>query len=183
MLIKLFFVLAFVVPATGQQPCPLTAADAPAISGFRLGMSYADVQQVLGPSIKVKPAKTGEGTVFESFAEAPAPERLSGVQAFWLRFANNRVYQIEVFYADGARKQRIEDLTAHLSKEFKLPPEEWKIKNNLARIECGEVLLTADTILNPHVELTDTIAKSEFDKKQADAKKSSKKKESKKTTK
>ena len=183
MLIKLFFVLAFVVSATGQQRCPLTAADAPSISGFRLGMSYADVQQVVGPSIKVKAAKTGEGTVFESFAEAPAPERLSGVQAFWLRFANNRVYQIEVFYADSAGKQPIEDLTAHLSREFKLPAEEWKIKNNLARIECGEVLLTADTILNPHVELTDTTAKSEFDKKQADAKKSSKKKELKKTTK
>jgi hypothetical protein len=181
--VKLIILLAFVVSASGQQPCSLTAATSPAISGFRLGMSYADVQQVLGPSIKVKPAKTGEGTVFESFAEAPAPERLSGVQAFWLRFANNRVYQIEVFYAGSASKQPIEDLTAHLSKEFKLPAEEWKIKNNLARIECGEVLLTADTILNPHVELTDTTAKSEFDKKQADAKKSSKKKESKKTTK
>ena len=176
MLIKLFFVLAFAVPAIGQQPCSLTASAAPAVSGFRLGMSYADIQQVLGPSIKVKPAKTGEGTVFESFAEAPAPQRLSGIQAFWLRLANNRVYQIEIFYADSARSQRIEDLTARLSNEFKLPSSEWKIKNNLARFECGDVLLTADIILNPHVELTDTTAKSEFDKKQAEAKKPDKKK-------
>jgi len=178
MLTKLIVTLAFGIPAIGQQPCPLTAATAPAILGFTLGMSYTDVQQVLGPSIKVKPAKSGEGTVFESFAEASAPDRLSGVQAFWLRFANNRVYQVEIFYTDNARPKRIEDLTARLSNELKLPSAEWKIKNTLARFECGEVLLTADTILNPHVELTDTTAKSEFDKKQADAKKSSKKKRS-----
>lgn len=183
MLTKLIVMLAVVFPAFGQEPCELTSVKAPAISGFRLGMSYADVQHVLGPSIKVKPAKSGEGTVFESFAEVTAPERLSGVQAFWLRFANGKVFQIEVFYTDKAHPQRIEDLTADLSDELKLTASGWKIKNNLARFECGEVLLTADTILNPHIELTDITAKSQFDKKQADAKKSSKKKGSKQTTK
>lgn len=125
-------------------------------------------------NIKVKPSKTGEGTVFESFAEQKAPEKLSDINAFWLRLANNKVYQIEVFYR--ADHERVEDLIDRLSKQFKLPRDAWKTKNGYAWLDCGEFLLTADTLLNSHVELTDSRAKAEFDKKLAEQKSKKKKK-------
>src|SRR3954466_11776790 len=182
MLTKLIFISvvagACSFPILAQLQCAMTVAEAPSISGFKLGMSFTDIQQTLAPAIKVKPSKTGEGTVFESFAEQAAPQQLSGINAFWLRLANNKVYQVEVAYSDASGRERIEDLTARLSAQFKLPVDAWKIKNNLARLDCGEFVLTADTILNPHVELTDTAAKAEFDKKRAATKKPSKKKKS-----
>jgi hypothetical protein len=182
MLSKLIFIWVVTgtcsFPIFAQLQCALPVAEAPGISGFKLGMSYADVQQALATAIKVKPSKTGDGTVFESFAEQPAPQDLSGINAFWLRLANNKVYQVEVAYSDASGPERIEDLTARLSAQFKLPVDAWKIKNNLARLDCGEFVLTTDTILNPHVELTDTAAKAEFDKKQSAAKTPKKKKKS-----
>jgi hypothetical protein len=180
MLTKLIFIWVVTgtcsFPILAQLQCAMTVAEAPSISAFKLGMSFSDVQQTLAPAIKVKPSKTGDGTVFESFAEQPAPQDLSGINAFWLRLANNKVYQVEVAYSDASGPERIEDLTARLSAQFRLPVNAWKIKNNLARLDCGEFVLTADTILNPHIELTDTASKAEFDKKQALAKKPGKKK-------
>jgi hypothetical protein len=168
-------VAGFAVSTAAQLRCDLTIANAPNLSGFRLGMSFADVQAALAPNIKVKPSKTGEGTVFESFAEQKPPGKLSDLNAFWLRLDNNKIYQIEVFYS-GSGHLRIDDLIDRLSKQFKLPRDAWKTKNDYAWLDCGEFLLTADTLLNSHVELTDSRAKAEFDKKLAEQKSKKKKK-------
>jgi len=55
--------LILTVPVGSQQPCSRGLNNAPALFGFRLGMSFDDVRSILGPTIKFwkKPPKNGEG--------------------------------------------------------------------------------------------------------------------------
>jgi hypothetical protein len=151
-------------------------SEAPAIFGLRLGLSFEGVQAAL-PTIKIKPKKNGEGSFFQNFVEQPAPPNLAGVRALFLRFFNNKVYQIEIFYDDKDRAIKLEDFTNQLSTDLNMPTEAWTIKNGQAKIDCGDFLVTADTVLNRHIELTDDAARAEFMKKQQKEKGAKKKKQ------
>jgi hypothetical protein len=142
-----------------QEPCNRAVAEAPAISGLKLGMSFGEVQQLLGFVSKIKPPKSGDGTIYLSFAEQAPPESLRGVGTLWLRLFENRVYQIEAFYSDAAGDDNVQEFTGMLSKNFQLPKTAWVIKNNFATLDCGEFVIKADTFLNAHVEITDKARK------------------------
>ena len=163
--------------ATGiaQPPCGRSIAESPSLAGFRLGMSIDETQAALGSKYKIPKKKTGEGSYFEDFAKAPAVGDLSGVHALFLRFFNFKLYQIEIFYEDPAKPKKLEEFTQSLSSNLDLPPDAWHFKNQRAEINCGDFAVTADTLLNPHVELTDDAAYKQFQEKQQEDKKKARK--------
>jgi len=169
MLVKASLLIVSLLTLTGlaksQEACQKTLAESPSISGLKLGMSFQDLQATIGSSIKIKPTKSGEGTIFENFFDHSAPSSLAGVRALYVRFFNNRTYQIEVFYEEKAGITKIEDLTAHMSQEFDLPPMAWTAKNGIATMKCGGFSLSADKVLNPHIELTDDAELAAFNEK------------------
>jgi hypothetical protein len=170
-------ILVLSIKAQQEQPCRKALNEAPAIYGLKLGMSFEEVRPVFGEA-KVKPKKTGEGSYFLDFNELPPPERLKGVRVAYLRFFDSKLYQIEIFYDDKDQATKLEDFTNQLSTDLNLPSTSWKIKNGLAEINCGDFVLTADTVLNRHIELTDDAALTEFKKKKQQKKESKKKKNS-----
>jgi hypothetical protein len=179
MLAKLIFTISAVlilhVIALSQQPCSKTVSQAPPMFGFTLGMSFENFRSVLGRTLKIKPKKNGEGSFFLDFNEQPPPDNLIGVKAAYVRFFNGNVYQIEVFYNDKDQAIKLEDFTNHLSVDFGLPSQAWSVKSGQAEMNCDGFMLTADVILNRHIELTDVAAKAEFDKKREAVKVSKKK--------
>ena len=161
--------------AAQQQPCGKTLSEAPAIHGLRLGMTFEEFYSALGQDMKMKPPKTGEGSFFLDFNELPPPNNFKGVKAAYVRFFNNKVYQIEIFYDDKDQVTKLEDFTNRLSTDLNLSATAWKIKNAHAEIDCGDFVLTADVVLNRHIELTDDAALTEFKKKKQQEKESRKK--------
>ena len=167
-------VLIITTPAQ-QQPCSKTLGVAPALAGFRLGMSIEQTQEALGSRYKIPKKKTGEGSFFQNFEGEQPPSSLSGVHALFLRFFDFKLYQIELFYEDSAKPNKLDQLTQTLSADLALPPAGWTIQKGKAVMNCGDFILTADTLLNPHVELTDDALSKAFQAKQNETKNKNKK--------
>lgn len=147
--------LFFTEPWKRQESCNLDVSQAPAVLGLKLGMPGSELPAVFAPAIKIKPSKKSEGSLFLSFAERPATGDFKGVRALYVRYFKGRVYQIEIFYENDSQTTKLEDLIDRLSNELGLPATAWNTKNGRATIDCGGFTLTADAILNPHIELTD----------------------------
>ena len=165
------FVLSILAVSAGaqqSQPCKKTLSEAPAVYGLRLGMSFDEVRPVLGA--KVKPPKTGEGSFFLDFNEVAPPDNLKGIRVAYLRFFAGNLYQIEFFYDDKDNPTKLDEFTGQLSTDLNLSGVPWQVKNGLAQIDCGDFVLTADTVLNRHLELTDDAAQAEFKKKKKKSK-------------
>ena len=157
-------VLLIVATVNGMamDACDTVRVEGLNILGIKLGMGYADVQTAVGPGLKVKRPKNGQGSFFQNFIDQPAAGKLAGVRALFLRFYQDKVYQIEVFYEESGQQGTLVALTTRLSSDLNLSPDVWTIKNGRAAIACGTMSLNADNILNPHVELTDEAASSAF---------------------
>lgn len=167
----LFSILILFVCAAqyqAQTKCDLTLPEAPSIFNFRLGMSPAEAQTILGKSFKIKVKK--EGTFFQNFIEKPPPASLPNVRAVYLRFFERRLYQIEFFYAAAEGEANLNDFVARLSTALILKSELWTEKNGRNEIDCREFTIIADNVLNPRVELTDKSALSQFKQSQKDKK-------------
>ena len=167
-------VLITATPAQ-QQPCSKSLGEAPALAGFRLGMSIEQTQTALGSRYKIPKKKTGEGSFFQNFEGEQPPADLSGVHALFLRYFDFKLYQIELFYEDAAKPNKLDELTQTLATDLALPPAAWTVQRGKATMNCGDFFLTADTLLNPHVELTDDALSKAFQAKQDEAKKKNKK--------
>ena len=164
----LLFLSLYVSFAHGQ--CQRSISEAPAISGLKIGMSSDEVQLLLGSNTKIKPFKSGTGTIYLSFAEQAPPENLRDIGTLWVRLFENRVYQVEAFYSDTAKTERIESFLGELSTTYQISPAAWQVKNNYATLDCGEFLIKADVVLNRHLEVTDKALKAEFEKKRSEDK-------------
>ncbi len=117
-------------------------------------MSPDEARSVFGKDLKIKIRKNGERTFFQNFIKKPAPNSLRGVRALYLRFFDRRLYQIEIFYEPQQDLRTLENIAGALSSQLNFPISDWKIINNRAAINCGEISLVADNILNPRIELT-----------------------------
>lgn len=157
--LSFLFVMFFALCVAAQDeraPAPCALTNAPRLNGLTLGMTPAEVRAVFGknPSVKVK--TNGDRTFFQNYINKKAPASLSGVSAFYLRFLDGRLYQIEIFYAENSAVPTLETFTANLSAQLNLPPEtNWKFAQNKALIDCGAFTIVADKPVNPRVELTD----------------------------
>ncbi len=117
-------------------------------------MSPDEARSVFGKDLKIKIRKNGERTFFQNFIKKPAPNSLRGVRALYLRFFDRRLYQIEIFYEPQQDLRTLENIAGALSSQLNFLISDWKIINNRAAINCGEISLAADNILNPRIELT-----------------------------
>jgi hypothetical protein len=163
---KLFLLLllaaVFCSPHAAQEMCSLTLKDAPTVQNLRLGMTSEEARAAFGRELKIKVKKKGLRVFFQNYIEKPPPPVLSGVRALYLRFFDNRLYQIEVFYENKPDILTVEDFTKHLSANFKLP-DLWRDEQGRQTIRCSDFSLFADKILNPRVELTDETTRARAD--------------------
>jgi hypothetical protein len=159
--IFVFLILLFCAGTTAAQTvnCQMTLSDAPALRGFRLGMSPAEVRAVSGNKLKIKIKR--EGSFFGYFIRERPPEFLSDVRALYLRFFQAKLFQIEIFYEPTA--QTLDEFTAQISAQTNLPSELWTRGRNRAAINCDGFSIIADNILNPRIELTDEKTRVLFD--------------------
>ena len=159
--ILILLMLISVVGAAAQTICGLE--NAPKLLGFNLGMSSSEAQTVVGKDLKIKVKQNGQRTFFQNYIKTPAPDSLRGVRALYLRFLDNRLYQIEVFYENRNDWQTLTDFIANFSASVNFSVSVWQIKQNRAVIDCGAFLVTADKILNPHIELTDEASRAKVE--------------------
>jgi hypothetical protein len=153
--IVFLFSLLLAVAVMAQEPCKLTSKTAPLLLNLQVGMSPEQAQAVFGRDLKIKIKKKGERTFFQNYIKKPAPQSLRGVRALYLRFFDRSLYQIEVFYEPRRDLNALENITNALSQQLSFSASDWKIKNNRAEINCGEISMVADNVLNPRIELTD----------------------------
>ncbi len=153
----LLFLLLLFFPAAraAQEVCELKSKTAPLLLNLTIGASPEQARANFGKDLKIKIKKSGERTFFQNYIKKPAPERLGGVRALYLRFYDRKLYQIEIFYEPRADLPNLETIVNALSAQLNFPVAVWRIENNRAEIKCGEVSLIADNVLNPRVELTD----------------------------
>lgn len=168
--IILFFLCLVCLPAAiaAQDTCNLEVKDAPAVFGLSLGMSGTEARNVFGKDLKIKVKKKGGRVFFQNFIKKPAPQSLSGVRALYLRFLDDRLYQIEVFYEDDSQTQTLADFVQFLTAELKITRQFETIKGR-PTINCEGFSLVADKVLNPKIELTDKAGLAAFEKLQAEA--------------
>jgi hypothetical protein len=166
----LFLLTICAVTGAAQNTCAARLENAPAVLNFKLGMSPAAAQAVVGKSLKIKNKRSGEYTFFQNFIDSRAPDSLTGTRAVYLRFYDGALYQIEIFYEEKNEALTLEDFINRQSAKLNLPVDAWKIKFGIAEINCGEFSLVADKFLNPRLELTDpvTLAKVEAKRKKSD---------------
>lgn len=157
--------LLFAAPIAAQQTCNLTVENAPALFNLKLGMTQADVRQVFGKKIKISVKKNGTRSFFQNFIKKPAPPILPGVRALYLRFFENRIYQIEMFFEETNQPQTLQEFTDNLSAKLNLPSlfENAKGKNVL---KCAGFTVITEKVLNPKVELTDDAGLTAFEAEQ-----------------
>ncbi len=136
-----------------QDVCVLPRA--PMLINLRLGASPAEVKSIFGKAVKFKAKNKGDVTFFQNYISKPAPEMLRGVRAFYLRFLDGRLYQIEVFYEDRADWQTLDSFAADFAARNNFDRDLWRINRQNQSIECADYRLTADKILNPRLQLTD----------------------------
>ena len=152
----LFFALCAAAQQEDSKDCSLPVA--PRLHGLSLGMSPAEVRGTLGknPSVKVK--SDGDRTFFQNYIGKKAPANLTGVRAFYLRFLDDSLYEIEIFYEERSDLPTLETFAANLSAAMNLPQAvNWQFAQNRASIDCGAVMIVADKPINPRVVLTDTV--------------------------
>ncbi len=155
-LIATFFISLVLLAADASAQCTLTFAEAPTLVNLRLGMSPAEVNSALNGAARVKVKKDGQYSYFKSYLKkGKAKGILTGARAFYVRFFDKRVYQIEIFYHNEFQSTDLESFVRSFSARTNFNFGNFKIENGYAKAECEGFTVAADTILNPHLELTD----------------------------
>ena len=149
-----FSLVIAVAYSAAQETCELASKTAPLFLNLQIGMSPEQARNVFGKDLKIKIKKNSERAFFQNFIKKPAPNSLRGVRALYLRFFDRRLYQIEIFYEPRQDLRTLENIAGTLASQLNFPISDWKITNNRAAVNCGEISLAADNILNPRIELT-----------------------------
>ncbi len=121
---------------------------------LRLGNSVQEVSQTLGKRLKIQTKSDGDYRFFQNYIGKKPPASLSGVRAFYLRFFEKKLYQIEIFYEETKYPAEIKNFAEIISNQLNLPFAEWNFAHRQAVRKCGEISLKADYQLNPRIELT-----------------------------
>ncbi len=144
----------FVCAARARENCVWTNRTADVSLNLRLGMTTAEVRALVGRDLSVKLRPRGDYRFFQNYINNDPPPRFRGVRALYLRFFEQRLYQIEVFYEENFSPS-LEDFAGIVARQFNFPVSEWIYENKKAVIRCGEKTLAADYVLNPRIEFTD----------------------------
>ncbi len=152
-MIVFWLLTALVSAAQARDNCLWTMRKADAALNLQLGMTTAEVQAAVGRDLKINLKPKGDYRFFENYINKNPPPRFRGVRALYLRFFEQKLYQIEVFY-EAEVSPTLENFTGILAGQFNFPAAEWFYENKKAIVRCGENTLAADYVLNPRVELT-----------------------------
>lgn len=147
------FLLICIAPVHAQKDCDLK--NAPALLGLNLGISTEQARKANNRRLKVKNEDDGEYTFFENYIDKSAKGNLQGLKAVYLRFYENRLFQIELFYKDKYKWQNLTEFIDDYSARNNFSADFWKVEYGYAKAACDGFSLKADYILNPHIQLTD----------------------------
>jgi hypothetical protein len=161
-------ILLLSVAISAQEKCDLTIRDAPRLLKLTLGMSSTEVNKAFGRDLKVKVKPKGQRSFFRNYIKKSARGSLQGIRALFLRFHNGLLYQIELFYNDDYNSSDLTTFINKYSAKNNFPVSLWRIKHGYAKVKCNGFSLKADSILNPHIEMTDeaTYGRIETEKKE-----------------
>lgn len=115
------FVCTLAVFTTAQE-CSLKPEQAPALRGFRLGMTTEEVKEKvagLGGLDKTDELGTTETTVYPS--QLKSKDDAQGLQNVQLRFLDQRLTDIELRYDASTRWDGVEQFAAKVSESLQLP--------------------------------------------------------------
>lgn len=127
-------------------------------------MSPSEVNAALNGAARINVKNDGHYTYFKNYLKKRrAKGVLSSARAFYVRFFDRRVYQVELFYQPGYKSANIEPFVREYSISTNFAVENFKIKNGYAKAKCLGFIVEADTILTPHIQLTDIEGKKRVD--------------------
>lgn len=153
-----FFVLIFILlncaaQIAAQENCNLQSS--PGLLDLNLKMTTEQARNANNRRLKVKNKDDGEYTFFENYIDSSAKGNLRGLKAVYLRFFDDRLFQIELFYKDDYKWRNLSEFLNDYSARNNFPAKFWTIEYGYAKADCENFLLEADFILNPHIQLTD----------------------------
>lgn len=167
-IISICLIFVFTAFCAAQQTCILTAENAPSLFNLKLGNTPEQARNILNRKFKIKNKQKGEYTFFQNFIEKKTPGFLWEIRAFYLRFYDGRLYQIEFFYEPQNRFGTLEDFVGFQTSNLNLPPSLWNIEYGIAEIDCGGFSIEIDKVLNPRIEITDEAIRAEVEAERAD---------------
>lgn len=164
LLFSLLLVMLFNARSAAREKCVLSPESAPALLNLALGDSPAQARNSLNNKFGIKNKTKGEYTFFQNFIKDRPPAFLTGIRAFYLRFFDGRLYQIEFFYEKQNRFATLKDFINFQTMNLNIPAELWKIEYGIAGFDCGGFTVEADNFLNPRIEITDEIIRREVER-------------------
>lgn len=111
------------VPASSQ--CSLTLAEAPALLGMRLGMTYEETR-VAAPSLELSRRKRKENGISTSLS-SKSYEEAEGVVNSYL---DDKLFEISVLFGSTSQPKNTAEFVREFSKKFNLPLQAWSKKSN-----------------------------------------------------
>lgn len=151
------------------QKCELKAAQSPALRGFRLGMTLAEVSARFPRYGMPEADSCGrlnfsmDATFGRLKAEARRPEEFDGVQGIRLGFLDGQLTYVRVTYDGGTTWRGIGEYLATLSGSLGLPASWYKAEDRTTlsqahMVGCDGFKVVAGFNAGPYVELHDTTA-------------------------
>jgi hypothetical protein len=143
--------------------CTLTLAQAPAIRGFRLRMTLAEVRARF-PTLQVKAAAREGYTDATIYAqELRGNTDFKGINRVTLQFLDNRITFIAVEYDDSVRWDSVDELLPSLTSSLGLPGlSAWRASFpqddgglRAKRLTCDGFQVDVWTLLNTQILFTD----------------------------
>lgn len=162
-LFSICLILVFAAFSAAQETCILSAENAPSLFNLKLGNTPEQARNILNRKFKIKNKRKGEYTFFQNYIKKDSPAVVGGIRAFYLRFFDGKLYQIEFFYEPQNRFGTLEDFVRFQTSNLNLPPTLWKIEYGIAEIDCGGFSIEADKVLNPRIEITDEAIRTEVE--------------------
>lgn len=155
LLILFGLLVTYSIFALAQENCSPILPASGMLLNLQLGMPVEEVSYKLGKDLKIKTKSNGDYRFFQNYVDKTPPNNLSGVRAFYLRFFEKKLYQIEVFYEESKYPSDLKKFAEIVSNQLKPPLPDWEFAHRQAVLKCGETSLKIDYQLNPRVELTD----------------------------
>jgi hypothetical protein len=170
--------------AADKSPCALSAAQAPAIDGLKLGMTVEQVLARFPGSSDEKNIATERARAVEKLGAGTftiLPEKYStntefpGIASLIFKYIDGRVYGLRVGY-NGMTWKNVDEFIAKFSADSKLPADvSWEASPGMEMqqkaLKCSdlEVTIFASSDVN-YVELRDTASERLLKERRAKAK-------------
>lgn len=157
-LFTLIFTSLLTTPIKAQilpEDCKLGLANAPIIREVKLGMTLSQVEKSLGVKITLKdykPEFTDEILIgvkkyyFNKSSDVATAVQLEGIDALFLNFYNNSLYDIFVIYGEPKVMWKdTKEFISFLSERFDLPRNAWKFGDDpfFSLLSCNGFRLSA----------------------------------------